>query len=217
MIKTKLFIIAFILFAITSSTLAQEKAKLNSWRGLVLNQTSVNEAKEKLKVSSKESTSESFKAIIGSKWFGDKKEKKFRKLAFRKFEGFDEVNLYFLDDYLVVIELNLQEDLLASSLIDAYENRFFPLVGNYIGMSPAELTEANRQIIYPTDGFPLEYYLASASNEAIGLAFASIGVKQRLKYLGAERIPATTLPGNVRKIQLVSRKLEIKKNINLLK
>ncbi len=109
------------------------------------------------------------------------------------------------------------EDLPAASLVNAYENKFFPLVGNYIAMTPSDLEEANRQIIYPDDGFPLQYYLASANSKAIGLAFASIGTKQRLKYLGAETIPATTLPGNVRKLQLVSRKLEIKKEVNLLK
>jgi hypothetical protein len=212
----KYTLLFLIITALTLVTPAQEKAKLNSWRGLILNETNIEQAKEILNQPTKEEKAKSLKTLTGSQWF-DIKKTKFTKLSYKNLEGFDGSELYFLDDILVAIELELKDALPSASLIDAYENKFFPLVGNHLGMSPAELMDDSRPIIYPEDGFPLQYYLASANDEVIGLAFAAIGFKQRMKYLGATTIPAKTMPGEIKKIQLISRRLESKKKIELLK
>ena len=183
---------------------------------MVLNETSVDKAMEILNKPSKDEPSKALKTITGTQWF-EIKEIKFRKLTYKNISGFSEVSLYFSNDVLAIIELELKDKLPASSLIDAYENKFFPLVGNHQGMTPSELRDDSRPIIYPEDGFPLQYYLASANDEAIGLAYAVIGFKQRAKYFGSDRIPAKNMPGNIQKIQLISKKLENKKQIDLLK
>jgi hypothetical protein len=160
---------------------------------------------------------------IYSKWFGNKPLKGFRVLTFKGIDGFDKVELYFINDNLAVIALDMKKDLAASSLVDAYDSKFFPLVGNFgKAVTPNQLAEPDRKIEYP-DAFPLAYHLGAANNKAIGLAYASAGFAEtfattlatpRGQKLGAI---SSSLPGLVRTVQLISRRLENTKGVLLLK
>lgn len=139
----------------------------------------------------------------------------------------DSVTLYFRDNKLLAIEMDMKKDLSASTLLSAYENRFVPLVGNYgAGVSPSELETQTREIEY-RENFPLAYYMGSATKKSIGLAMASVGSMEAFASgmnSGMSRGTAGRgynlggdLPGLVRKLQLISRTLENRQGTELLK
>jgi hypothetical protein len=214
----KTIFLFFLFICLVGFNLAQEKASLNSWRGLTLDVSTPTEAIEKLGPPVKDKPKETFLPLVYSKWFGND-VLKFRRLTFKNIEGFDEANLYFANDKLVIIELDLKKDLAAAALVDAYDAKFYPLVGNYEnGITPNDLAEGKREIIYPKY-FPSIYKMAAANESAIGMAYASQGFAESLAAGLSQRSGAVSnaLSGLVRKLQLISRALENKKGVDLLK
>lgn len=218
----KLFPIFILLFAF--SVFAQsEKASLNSWRGLTLDESTIADSKRILGEPEKTKENEKFTPLIyNTKWFGSKNEKRFTKLSFKQIDSFDGANLYFSDGKLKIIELDLKKDLTASALVDAYDARFFPLVGKYgAGVTPNDLANPQREIEYP-DKIPPLYNMGAANAKAIGIAQASVGSWEGAFAImtspaGKPGVAGAGVPGLVRKLQLVSRTLEDQKASNLLK
>lgn len=216
-------LIPLIIVAFAISTLAQEKPSLNSWKGLVLEQTTPDDATKSLGTPTKDKSGEKFVPTIYSNWFGNKPIDGFRVLTFKGIEGFDRAELYFKDGILMVIDLDLKKDLTAATLIYAYDSRFYPLVGNFgKAVTPAQLAEPDRNVDYP-EKFPLAYNLGAANSKTLGLAYASSGLGETLAAtMVAPRGTAPTaisasLPGLVRRIQLISRKLEYMKGVDFLR
>lgn len=215
-----LFTILFLSFVSFGQT---EKPTLNSWRGLILDESTFDDAKTKLGEPTKDKSNEYFTPLVYNKWFGNKPQKIYRKVSFKNIEGFDKIFLYFLENKLVVIEFDLKKDLSASALTDAYESKFYPFVGNYAnGITPNDLADGTREIIYP-ERFPLAYQMGAANEKAIGLAFVSSGFAENFAA-GMMRAPggrttavSSSLGGIVRQMQLISRKLENTKGTDLLK
>lgn len=216
-------ILITLLFLLSASAFGQtDKASINSWRGLVIDQTTFDQAVAVLGKPVKDKPNETLTPIFYSKWFGNKMPKGFREATFKNIEGLDSVVLSFKDDKLVVIEMDMKKDLSAAALTDAYDTRFYPLVGNFAGgITPNDLANNDREIIFP-ERFPAAYYLASANDKTIGFALASMGFAETFAATlstprGQRPGLSGTMPGIVRKIQLISRSLENKKGVNLLK
>lgn len=199
-----------------------DKASLNSWKGLILGESSFEDSKKILGAPVKDKTNQSFTPLVYSKWFGNKLPKDLREVKFKGLDGFDSAVLYFRNDILVVIELDLKKDLSASALVDAYDSKFSPLVGNFAsGVTPGDLAEGKREVIYP-ERFPLAYQMAAANEKSIGLAYASAGMAEAfaagmMTPMGGRPGLTGSLPGLVRKLQLISRTLESTKGTDLLK
>ena len=220
----KTIISTIIILMLTVTIFAQsDKPVLDSWRGLVIDASTPDEAIKILGAPEKDKPNEKFTPLVYSKWFGNKIETRFRKLSFKNVEGFDKVDLFFNNDKLAVIQFDMKKELSAAALVTAYQSKFYPLVGNFGGgVTPDELSEGNREVIYP-DKFPLAYQLAAANDKAIGVAFASSGFAENLASAmvtprGQQpKALSGALPGIVRTLQLISRTLENKKGTDLLK
>lgn len=218
----KLIVIAISL-VFFSTSFAQEKPSLNRWRGMTIDLSSVEDAIKALGSPTKDQSGEKFIPTVYSKWFGNKPIDGFRRLTFKGLEGFDKAELYFMDNKLKVIDLDMKKDLSAAAITDAYEERFYPLVGNFgKAVTPSQLAKPDREVDYP-DRFPLAYNLGAANDKVVGLAYASSGFAESFAagmVSGPYRRPTAiseSLPGLVRRLQLISRSLENKKGVDLLK
>lgn len=200
----------------------EQKASINKWRGLIIGESSFEQAKEILGEPVKDKPNETFRPIFYSKWFGNKLPKGFREVKFKNIEGFDNIVLFFKENKLLIIEMDMKKDLSASALTDAYDTRFYPLLGNFAaGITPNDLSRTDREMIYP-ERFPPAYFLASANDKTIGFAQATMGFGESFGAIlttprGQQPGLTGTMPGLVRKMQLISRTLEIKTGTNLLK
>jgi len=164
-----------LILALSLAVMAQGKPSLNSWKGLVIDRATPEDATKALGSPAKDKTGEKFNPTLYSKWFGNKPIDGFRVLTFKNLEGVDKAELYFKDGVLMVIDLDMKKELSAAALIDAYDVRFYPLVGNFgKAVTPSQLAKPDRDVDYPQQ-FPLAYNLGAATDTTLGLAYASSG------------------------------------------
>lgn len=209
---------------------ASGKPVLNSWRELEIDVATPEQVIAKLGVPVQDKRQQKFQPLGSngsslSKLYGNTPERDFRRLQYKDIEGFDRVDLFFRNGRLVVIEFDLKKDLTAAAMTGAYQSRFVPLVGNYIGISPDDLADQTRDIQYPS-GFPSEYLLGAANKSVLAIAFASIGkvedlqntfMQSLLRRPRNEYVLSPILPGLVRRLQLISRTLELRNGPKLFK
>lgn len=190
-----LFILIF-----CSSTLAQYKPVLTGLPPLILDDSTFEDARAYLGDPIKDKENQTFIPLAYSEWFN--MPKNLRKVKFKAKDG-DDVTLYFRNGKLVIVDLDLKENLRAAELVDIYEEKFYPLVGNFIaGITPTDLVEEKMEVYYP-EKFPLEYDMGAASAKIIGLAHVSIDESK-----AESTVEKVLLPGLVSRGQFISRTLE---------
>ncbi len=140
------------------------------------------------------------------------REKKYRRLEFKKVEGFDKVILAFADNKLVFIELN-PEKLDPDVLENAYGIPFTATFSKFDrALNPGNF---GRETGRP-QSYPAFYYLYATSPKTF--LVAGIGNSSSGSLLGANAVNDDIgFPGTVKQLQLVSRTLENKDNSNILK
>lgn len=210
--------LSIILILIFSFSIFGQKAQTNQWRGLILDEAIPEKAVEVLGKPKTDKDNEAYRPLKFNEWF-DVKEKNFRVLHYedaQKVEGFKDVKLYFRKGKLVAIWLE-PEKLEANSLEMAYDAEFRYLSDKFSeSMNPRDF-ERNQGRSYPKS-FPTVYFLmnkndstyafAMIANNSFGSIFGkSMGVKDA----------SESLPGKVAIINLISKSLESKAGVNLLK
>ncbi len=97
-----------IVFVCTTISMAQQPtAQADGWRGLVLDVSTVDDAIRVLGKPKSDKSGQSLQLIQVDKWLPGAKynQKVFRRLTFKKPDGFDEAQLSYLEDKLVLIDL----------------------------------------------------------------------------------------------------------------
>jgi hypothetical protein len=64
------FLLVSLLFLITTAAAAQEKAQLDRWRGLILEESTYEDAEKILGKPVKDKIDQTFNPLMYSKWFG---------------------------------------------------------------------------------------------------------------------------------------------------
>lgn len=208
--------IIFILLFTFSSFGQTEKASLDSWRGLTLDQSTSEQILEKFSGQKTDKSNQPFRPLKYDEWF-DKKNKNFRVIHYENIEGFKDVKLFLLNNKLVVIQLEPKQ-LAASALQKAYEVEFEPLISGFDQAASPRDYERNKGKVYPKS-FPTVYNLLGQTEQAI--AFAGVGNSSfgaiLSKSMGVGIDDSNSLPGKIFMLQLISRTLENNKGIDLLK
>jgi hypothetical protein len=188
-----------------------QDAKPDRWRGLVIDQATPDDAIKSLGKPESDKVDRLRIFDIDPKWISKKQaEKAFRKLRFKGVEGLKNVELSFLDDKLVMIDLVPEKKIEASSLSTIYgvsfESRFPTLYRGGIGHS---LNSGN----YP----PVYYLHGQVAEVFIGAVIGNSGLGAVLR--GSTGLPDsdTHYPGTVGQIQIVSRTLENRDGGDVLK
>jgi hypothetical protein len=141
----------------------------------------------------------------------DHNTKGIRKLSYEKVEGVGKAHLYFKDDKLILIDLELKPGIPATTFPNLYGIEFWPKVSEMEqGFEPGNY-ERNEGRVYPKN-YPVVYYLIASTNKTYvsamvdnggmgGMLFGSKRSKMGDSDLGG-------FPGKVERVQIISRKFE---------
>ncbi|MEK6284019.1 MAG: hypothetical protein AABN95_27035 [Acidobacteriota bacterium] len=218
LIKVALFV--FLSFVSTTFAIAQEQDKPmpDRWRGLILDQSTFDDAVRVLGKPAKDKIG-SVSAQEIDNWLTKKrKEKIFRNVQFDKPEGMKKVFLSFLDDKLVMITLQLKNSISPEAISNIYGVPFEPKIGAMnIALNPRDF-EHNQGKIYPKT-YPTVYSMVAVSERSFVTAMVT-NVPSLLGALGKSAGVADkpgSFPGKVEFITLVSRTLENRDGADVLK
>jgi hypothetical protein len=218
--------IIFLLAAVPA--FSQDSPKPDRWHGLVIDQSTPNDAISTLGKPLKDFIGPFHPMDIESRALTSiLKEKAFRHLRWKKLEGMSQVDLAFKDDRLVSITLVLEKgkQFPAASLKAVYNLPFNPSFGT------GALGTMNRPRLGPTifggplagatyqGAFPGMYSLVAETDKAwvtAGVDNAS-GIREALLGAGDTSQAAGAFPGKIEYLSLLSRTLENKGSGDLLK
>ena len=202
--------IYFLLLVLSISVMAQNNVKPDQWRGFILNQSTPEDALRLLGLPAKDSIERLRIFDVDSKWITSKhKEKVFRQLTYKNTQSMDKVEFSFLDGYLVMIDLDLEQETAASALSRIYGIEFIPKVSGLAESWMPGDYERNQGRIYPKT-YPTVYSLGGVStNSFIGALVNNSSVGKILRDSIGVR-DTGDFPGKIARIQIISRVLENK-------
>lgn len=211
---------------VAASVVAQENtARPDGWRGLVLDGSTVEDAIRILGQPSKDKDKQRVELVAASEWLGDlEKQKLFRKLTFKKPEGFAQATLFFKDNKLVIIELDgkyeFQEGWLdPDALFSLFNADFKPHNKIFGGKRLLPPEEFSRVGDAATKDFAWYYDMIAVAERSFILADVKNSEPSAVGILGAnpsysretkdkkKRDAGGKFPGFVEKVQIISRSL----------
>lgn len=204
---------------VTITTQEQDSPKPDRWRGLIIDQSTPEDASRILGNPAKDKVG-SLTVYSLHRWVSKKhKEKVFRNLEFKKPEGVEKATLSFLNDKLVMITLDIKSGTVApNALSNIYGVPFQPMVSAMDLALFSKDYEQNQGKVYPKT-YPTTYALAAISERS----FVSAMISNVPSFLGALGKSAGvqdepgSFPGKVEFIQIISRTLENKDGADVLK
>jgi len=193
----------------------QDKAQADRWRGLILDQSSPDDAIKTLgtPVSDK---NDKFKPYPLDKRISTK-GKVFRFLMFRKLNGVNEALLVFTDNRLIAISLTLREKIPATSVPNIYGIKFEPKISAVDQAFHPGDYERNQGKLYPSN-YPATYFLIAVTERSFVSVFIDNSSMSSV-LLGSSRgsTGEGAFPGKTNVVQLISRSLETKEGLDVLK
>jgi hypothetical protein len=201
----------------------QDASKHDELSGLVIDQTTPEEA-IKLLGSPKRDNVDKIDVQTIERWISpQRKEKVFRILSFEKAKGLQKIELAFLNNRLVLIHFVLDKRIAASDLANVYRITFIPIVNKLDeNFHPSDYERYKSNI--GVANFPDSYSLIAVSNSSfISAKVFNNGADPKADYSGmvtprthpslsgGTNISSSPLVGKVTEIQIISRKLEAKK------
>lgn len=195
-----------------------DSPKPDRWRGLVLDQSTPDEAINILGKPSKDGIGRLNGGKIQSWLTKRTKEKIFRTLEFKKPEGIDKAWLTFLDGKLVAIMLDVKKGIAPAGLSNIYGIEFQPMVGAAdAGFRPRDY-ERNQGRVYPKT-YPTVYSMVGVSEKSFVDAMVSNVPSFGGALARSAGIPDQpgTFPGRVEFVTLISRTLENRDGADVLK
>jgi hypothetical protein len=210
-----ILILSFFTFALLAQTNEPPgtKPKPDRWRGLILGESSPNDAIARLGKPESDKV-DSLKIYVIGKWFTDDHKKKlYRKLVFQEVETVKKVELSFKDEKLVMIELHFDKKFSPHSLGNNYSIAFKPIFGGLFSGSEARSKQGLNQPI----NYPPAYSLVGKSEKSVLFANVSNVTGSVFKDVAGVNDTEDTFPGKVDRLQIISRTLENNDGADALK
>lgn len=206
-----------LLLTVPALTQETEGPKPDRWRGMIIDESTPEDAIKGLGKPKEDKIDRIRVFDVDSKWISKKQgEKIFRKLKFEKPQGFDKAELSFLEGTLVLIDLDFEKEIQASSLSRIYGIQFVPKISGFQeGMFPKDY-ERNEGRVYPKT-YPSVYSLVAVTEKVfIGSLVANNSFGSILRQgMGAR--DTGDFPGKSARIQIISRRLENRDGAEVLK
>jgi hypothetical protein len=216
--KTLFLIFTLAFISCPASAQEQDRPLPDRWRGLILNQSTPEDAIRVLG----QPTSDKLNRLTVYRIQGwltkATKEKIFRTLEFKKPEGIDKAWLAFSEGKLVAITLDVKKGIAPAGLSNIYGVEFQPMVSSVdIGFNPGHY-ERNQGRVYPKT-YPTVYSMVAVSENSFVDAMVSNVPSFGGALAQSAGIPDQpgTFPGKVEFVSLVSRKLENRDGADVLK
>lgn len=192
-----------------------DKPAPNRWRGLVIDQSTPEDAIKALGQPASDKT-DSFRPYPFEKRISTK-GKTFRHLKFKEIKGLDSALLVFNENKLVCITLDLKEKIPAAAIQNNYRVEFEPKISQFEVSSNPKNYERVQGKLYPKN-FPAGYFIQAETTDVwIGAAIdnSSFGALM----LGSSRGSTGTgaFPGKATLVLILSRSLENREGSDVLK
>jgi hypothetical protein len=184
-----------------------EGPKPDRWRGLVIDQSTPEDAIKLLGKPKKDKLEGVRTYPLNKRLTLDHNSKDVRRLSYEKLEGMKQADLYFKDGKLVLVEIQPEKKIEASAIARIYGITFTPKV------SAAEFgfsTETHKGNSYPVD-YPPNYYLIGLSDKTYVSAQVTTGVGGIMFGSRRGKIGEgddAGFPGQIIRIQIISRTVE---------
>lgn len=205
---------ALALFLLTTLTASAQQP--DRWRGLVLDQSTTNDAIKAFGQPKADRLSP-LSAVPVEAWVSNKrKEKVFRTLEYKNpAQGVERAWLAFLDDKLVSVMLDMKEGTVSpNALSNVYGVEFRPVFDSLtLALNPRDFQRDQGKVY--AKSYPVTYYLTGVSEQSFITAMIVNGVGVG-KMLG---LPdrQDSFPGKVAFVQLISRTMENRDGAEALK
>ena len=214
-----LLIMSVLTISVETSAQTQENPLPDRWRGLILDQSTPEDAIRILGAPASDKTGGKLTAFRIQSWLTKKaKEKIFRTLEFKKPEGIDKAFLTFLDGKLVAITLDVKKGIVPAGLSNIYGIEFQPMVGaTDVAFRPRDYEQSQGRI-YPKT-YPTVYSMIAVSEKSFVEAMVSNVPSFGGALARSAGIPDQpgTFPGKVEFVSLYSRTLENRDGADVLK
>lgn len=216
--NTLAFVVTFSLYLCLAAAQDQVKPQPDRWRGLVLNESTPRDAISTLGQPEKDSLNRIYADPINN-WLTKKhKDKIFRTLEFKNPEGIDKALLYFHDEKLVAIMLDVKKGISPEGLANIYGVEFQPVVkAAEIAAFPRDY-ERREGKVYPKT-YPTVYHMVATSERSFVSAMISNVPSLGGAFARSAGIPDKpgSFPGRVDFVTLISRSLENRDGADMLK
>lgn len=214
-------ILLILLTFLTVTVFSQEdtQPQPDRWRGLIIDQSTPEDALRILGKPTKDRIGELPVAAL-NQWVSKKrKEKVFRTIEFKVSDGIQKAFLSFLDNKLVMITLDVKSGTVApNGLSNIYGVEFYPMIKALdIALFEKDF-ERNQGKIYPKT-YPTVYTLAAVTERS----FVSAMISNVPSFMGAlgktMGVPDEpgSFPGKVEFVQIISRTLQNRDGADVLK
>ncbi len=201
----------------------EENVQPDRWHGLILNQTTPEQAIEILGEPKLRGTNKMHIQKIGD-WLSKSAKEKIPVMQWLNIHGMHGVLLYFLNNKLVAIDLFLKAEVRAAALESIYGAKFQHLISNAKrdfdnsmragnGQEPAYQRDRGETFSNKNETL---YHVGAKTEKSFIVALCDVGFKESLKRdLGTGT--DSTRPGKVMNLQLYSRTLENRDGEDVLK
>ena len=221
------FVAALFFFCVIPSTAQEPPAQPGVWRGLAVDGSTTEDAIRILGQPAADKNAQNLKVVLVDKWLpgGKFNQKIFRQFTFKKPTGFDEAQLSFLDNKLVLIRLTARTgdvpDWIDPDDLPTTFNTKFIYSEWHFGKKLAPLADFEKLDGTPPKKFAELYNLIAITDqsfivaginniEARGLSLfgpSCTGCAKRENKERKQRDAGGVFPGQVTFIEIVSRKL----------
>ncbi|HYX28058.1 MAG TPA: hypothetical protein VE863_05790 [Pyrinomonadaceae bacterium] len=191
----QIFILIALVLTLSPAIFAQANPKADGFGGLVLNKSTAEDATRILGQPASDQTDRLDVQKLG-KWLDARqKEKIFRQLSFKNVGDFSRIQLSFLENKLVVIELDFKKTILPERL-DKIFGVEFAVIGGQTGPSDLPNEPGKYPVRFTPTAYPFNYNLIGISAETFIWVDCSTGDAAR--------------PGRIDKTRQISRVLQKK-------
>jgi hypothetical protein len=190
---------------------ANDAPRPDRWRGLVIDESSPADAIRVLGQPAKDTQDSPRTYPLNKRVRIDHNTPGVRRLYYERLEGVGKANLFFKDDRLLIIDLELKPGIPATTFPHVYNINFWPKVSNMEMSFEPEQYERNEGRIYPKN-YPVVYYLIGITDASYVSAMVDNGGLGGM-FFGSKRSKLGDddkggFPGKVERLQIISRRYE---------
>jgi hypothetical protein len=200
--------------------IVENTARTDKWHGLILNQSTPEDAIRLFGSPKKDRNGGLRTYPLNKRLVVDHDSSELRKLYYDNIEGVEHVEIGFRQGRLVIVEIHPKQEIPASNLGSIYQVEFVPKVSEIEQSFNPSSVERDKGQVYPKD-YPVTYYLIALTEKSYVSAFVENSVVGSV-FLGNKRSKlgdhdSGGFPGKVKIIQIISRTLENREGLDVLK
>jgi hypothetical protein len=195
----------------------QDSPKPDRWHNLILDQSTPDDAIKELGTPANDKSGHLRVYNVGRAASDRLNKEETRQLTFKNVAGMKKVELTFIGDKLLLIQLNLEKGISANAISNIYGLTFQPKVSGLDESFSPQDYERNQGRVYPKT-YPSVYQLIAVTERVrVDALVSNVSLGAALKGSMGVRDDTGSFPGKIDFIQLISRKMDNRQGADVLK